>query len=54
MEGDKSHSSVVRPKEEAIPEEESGDVVTGTVMQDKVGERDLKFLSCGVFLVPVL
>ena len=28
MEGDKSHSSVVRSKEEAIPEEESGDVVS--------------------------
>ena len=36
MEGNKSHSSVIRVKQEAIPEEESGDVVTGTVLQDKV------------------
>ena len=43
MEGNKSHSSVIRVKQEAIPEEESGDVVTGTVLQDKVGERDLEF-----------
>ena len=42
MEGNKSHSSVIRVKQEAIPEEESGDV-TGTVLQDKVGERDLEF-----------
>ena len=43
MEGNKSHSSVIRVKQEAILEEESSDVVTGTVLQDKVGERDLEF-----------